>query len=641
MTSTPLAPAEPLQVPTPAPSRSPSPPKPEPVSTPEPKVIPIEPVPDPKPLPAQLPLELTSSEPSIDPTSKVKSIVRQFDEDPGLAKKKNNFIATAKAKYSYERRKRTVSNDSDLMPFRGRTDSPSPGPDAIAESRITSQRSVSNTESQSTRQPSLFDIATSRIASYEHTRVQNKPVESKIPTMSSSNIKDDRSMQGRPSISEDTREKDITPTKETKVIPPPEPSPSFRPIDRTIRQPNATPLAVTIPNTTTSSNSSEYSETATVTPNHAISPSIERLQMDSEFIESPILGDAIMTGNFPVMEVQSKQSMAVTTLESIPSISSGPLKPIFQEIPVVTVVKTDSTPALNIVKSPQKSQFNDSAPTFPVRGKETPISGVTSPPSSSSSSKLAEPTSSYEDLRDISMDDHDLQDDARSDTSVESVDTKPPSSSALTPRHAVSIPDIPPSTPASNKFETPNSSPVTIKSSPGSRASRIWAEKHGKHIHTQIVEYLSDGEEATPPPIFKPSAEPEPVRKQSVSDTSSDHLDSPTPYKNSLKDYDLFRGLTKTMSQATKEHLETVLSTKLTQQNLCKIFFGYDNVKVLVQQELQYAQQQNIGLTELMLKLWLGLDIDDEALLKAILFGKNNGLSDALVLAIAPLGMIL
>ena len=153
------------------------------------------------------------------------------------------------------------------------------------------------------------------------------------------------------------------------------------------------------------------------------------------------------------------------------------------------------------------------------------------------------------------------------------------------------------------------------------------------------MEYVSDGEAATPSPIFKPSTKPEPVRKQSVSDTSSDHLDSPTPYKNSLKDYNLFRGLTKTMSHANKEHLGTVLSTKLTQQNICKIFFGYENVKLLVQQELQYSRQLNIGLTELMLKLWLGLDIDDETLLKAILFGKNNGLSDALVLAIAPLGM--
>jgi hypothetical protein len=93
------------------------------------------------------------------------------------------------------------------------------------------------------------------------------------------------------------------------------------------------------------------------------------------------------------------------------------------------------------------------------------------------------------------------------------------------------------------------------------------------------------------------------------------------------------------MSDTTKEQLDAVLSTKITQRNLCKTIFGYDNVKVLVQQELQYAKQQNIGLTELILKLWLGSDIDDEVFLKAILFGKNNGLSDALVLSLAPLGI--
>jgi hypothetical protein len=59
----------------------------------------------------------------------------------------------------------------------------------------------------------------------------------------------------------------------------------------------------------------------------------------------------------------------------------------------------------------------------------------------------------------------------------------------------------------------------------------------------------------------------------------------------------------------------------------------------LVKEELKYAKEQNIGLTELILKLWLGLEVDDEALLKALLFGKNNGLSDALILSIAPLGM--
>lgn len=67
--------------------------------------------------------------------------------------------------------------------------------------------------------------------------------------------------------------------------------------------------------------------------------------------------------------------------------------------------------------------------------------------------------------------------------------------------------------------------------------------------------------------------------------------------------------------------------------------FGYENVKELIQEELDFARKLNIGLSELALKLWLGEDVDDEALLKAILFGKNNGLSDALILSIAPLGM--
>ena len=155
------------------------------------------------------------------------------------------------------------------------------------------------------------------------------------------------------------------------------------------------------------------------------------------------------------------------------------------------------------------------------------------------------------------------------------------------------------------------------------------------------MDYLSDEEEATPAPIFKPSL-PEAAATQHVkvdsSDMSSDNLNTPTPYKYSLRDYDLFRALTRTMACTTKEQLEAVLSTKITQENLCKVIFGHENIKILVQQELQFAKEQNIGLTELVLKLWLGVNIDDETLLKAILFGKNNGLSDALVLSIAPLG---
>jgi hypothetical protein len=63
-------------------------------------------------------------------------------------------------------------------------------------------------------------------------------------------------------------------------------------------------------------------------------------------------------------------------------------------------------------------------------------------------------------------------------------------------------------------------------------------------------------------------------------------------------------------------------------------------IREVVKRELEYVKSLNIGLSELILKLWLGVEIDDEALLKAILFGKNNGLSDALVVAIAPLGTV-
>ena len=105
-----------------------------------------------------------------------------------------------------------------------------------------------------------------------------------------------------------------------------------------------------------------------------------------------------------------------------------------------------------------------------------------------------------------------------------------------------------------------------------------------------------------------------------------------------MKEYDLFRGLTRKLASRNKDHLDAVIATKLTQQNICKMVFGYNNIRELIQDELDLAQKQNIGLSELVLKLWLGVDIDDEALLKAILFGKNNGLSDALILSVAPLG---
>ena len=115
--------------------------------------------------------------------------------------------------------------------------------------------------------------------------------------------------------------------------------------------------------------------------------------------------------------------------------------------------------------------------------------------------------------------------------------------------------------------------------------------------------------------------------------------DSPTPYRNSLKDYDLFRSLTKKMVHVDKDQLEVVLSTNLSQFTICKAFFGYDNVRKLVEEELYHAKQANIGLTELLLKLWMGSNIEDESLLKAILFGKTNGLAESLVISLAPLGI--
>ena len=232
-------------------------------------------------------------------------------------------------------------------------------------------------------------------------------------------------------------------------------------------------------------------------------------------------------------------------------------------------------------------------------------------------SKLAEPTSSYEDLGGISMDDHSPHDDdARSDTSVEPMDS-------TKPLQTIIIPEIPITPePTTTNFDSPTSPPKTP-----SRASKIWAEK-GKNIHVQQVEYLSDEEEASP--ISKPAP---PLSRD-------DGLDSPTPYKHSLRDYDLFRDLTRRMSRESKERLDVVLSTQLNQRNVVEALFGME-IRDVVKRELEYVKSLNMGLSELILKLWLGIEIDDEALLKAILFGKHNGLSDALILSLAPLGTCL
>jgi hypothetical protein len=618
------------------------------------------------------PVDRSSSETSIDSLSKVKQMARQFDEE-GISKKKNNFIANAKAMYQPDRRKRTFSDESDLMSNLSRT--ASPDPDRILESRIGNHKSPSSSPAVS-RQPSLFDIATSRVGSSDDARRQENPDEAKVGV--NSQIKKDERPPTKIPVAVDTKKSRVPePLLEKptyQVVPPPKPSPSFKPFEHITRQPSPVPLAVTIPNDPVPSLSTG---SATITPNHAtVSPTIERLHNQTDFLESPILGEAIYRGNAPVVEPVSHVEPVTEPQQSYSPIFdsptlpvSSPLQTIPEEKPATKITKQDSIPGLNIVKTESfeggehvKMTF-DLAPSvelrfsdelnenvLPTNKKEPPPATpwISSPPSSSASSKLAEQISSYEDLGGISMDDQDhAVSDARSDTSVEPMDEdiKPTSSKIVSPRPTITIPDTPPaSTPATNtRPATPETSPVAIKSSPSSRASRIWAEKNGTQIHTQIVEYMSDGEEETPSPYHSAVAEQSPhppVRGSSSSEgTPIDHMGSPTPYKHSLKDYDLFRGLTRKLACRNKDHLDAVIATKLTQQNICKMVFGYENVKELIQEELDFARKLNIGLSELALKLWLGEDVDDEALLKAILFGKNNGLSDALILSIAPLGM--
>lgn len=592
-------------------------------------------------------------------------MARQFDED-GISKKKNNFIANAKAMYQPDRRKRTFSNESDLVSNISRT--ASPDPDKILESRVTNQRSTSSIPAPS-RQPSLFDIATSRVGSSDDVGRQENPT--------SQAKRDERPPTKIPVPVDSKRSRTPEPLQEKstyQVVPTPEPSPSFKPFDHIARQPSPVPLAVTIPNDPIPSSSTG---SATITPNHAaVSPSIERLQSQPDFLESPVLGEAMYRGNMtpvkpvshvePVTEPQQPDS---PIYESPTLPISSPLQTIPEETPALSIVKQDSIPGLSIVKTESfeggehvkmtfdlpptvELNFSREIPENVIANKQNqPLPAtpwMSSPPSSSASSKLAEPTSSYEDLGGISMDDQDhAMSDARSDTSVEPMDDdiNPPSPKVITPRPTITIPEAKaPSTPVTaTRSATPETSPVAVKASP-SRASRIWAEKNGAQIHTQIVEYMSDGEEETPSPYQSAVAEQSPhqaVRSSSSEDSPNDHMGSPTPYKRSLKDYDLFCGLTRKLVSRNKDHLDAVIATKLTQQNICKMVFGYDNVRELIQDELAFVRKQNIGLSELALKLWLGEDIDDEALLKAILFGKNNGLSDALILSIAPLGTTL
>jgi hypothetical protein len=681
VTGTQLTPSQKPQVKTSEPERT---------STPEQStLLTKEPISTLKPPTAAPPSKHTSSD-STDSLSKVKQMAKQFDEDSGLGKKKNNFIANAKAKYSVERRKRTISNDSDLMSFRPRTESPDP--EKIAQSKITGLRSAS-TGSVASRHPSLFDIATSRFASSEHVGLPDKPVEPAFTNIATSLKKDElsvtnnlpgkfgstatpESISQRNMKSKNVSEKDAASTLkiESKVIPSPEPSPSLKPFDHSTRQASPVPLVVAIPSDPVafipSKDTSSSTATPTITPTRNLtSPVPGRVQRDVEYLESPILGDALLSSTLPVFELEPESVFTSSSQEKTSSITTlGALQTIPEEIPALNIIKKDSIPDLDVIKAespdepapvvdedllshyidetdPHDDTNGDTAPqTREVEKQSLPL--ISSPPSSSASSKVAEPSSSYEDLGGISMDDQEdhMREDAGSDTSVEAMEeTKPLSPIVTTSKPNIIIPDAnPPSPPATSSPGSENASPITIKSS-SSRASRIWLEKNGTNIHTEIAEYLSDGDDPTPPTVLESVAPLQTALKESKilseEDSSSDRTSSPTPYKDSLTDYEVFRGLGKKMAGMIQIHLDVLLATKLTQHNLCKAVFGYENIKQLIQEELKYARKYNSGLTELVLKLWLGLDIDDETLLKAILFGKSNGLSDALVLSVAPLGI--
>ena len=663
-----------LRAPSPQPEfRAPSPkpelrapsPQPELVATsPEPSERSVEPTSAPTLVPSKpsppAPPERTASvstDASTDSqTGRVKLMARQFDEDSNVVRRKtsNNFIANAKAKYTVDRRKRTVSNDNDL--FRAR----SPEPESRSESRLGLRSTSVGSSSGSTKAPSLFDIATSRISNLESSRAPSvKQSESKIPTLASHNTKEESppkrvnnaepQAQKRAFTPENQKPTVHPPVPEQKLPPSPQPSPSFKPIDRIVRQPSPVPLTVTIPEPAKPVTPIKDIEPAPPVHENATPLAMKRRDSEVEFVESPVLGE-MLTSNFPIV---SKSAMPLTPFETLPTVASGELSTILEETASRDAQKPVPTPPLKISKPPTSDKALPSPPqkqTAPPRPpsktqpppmiKNNPVQNIKSPASSSSSVKAAEPSSSFEDLGGISMDDHDPHDDVGSDTSVESMHSakEDPDEPPQTPKSVDAIPNVnsPPSTPVVDPISSTNSSPVAAKPS---RASRIFTERNGQSIHTSIVTYLSDGDERTPSPVFKSSTVIEPVGF--IASEEEAQLDSPTPYRNSLKDYDLFRNLTKKMMQANKDQLEVVLSTKLTQFTICKAFFGHESVRKLLDEEMHYAKQANIGLTELLLKLWVGAHIEDEALLKAILFGKNNGLSESLVISLAPLGKIL
>jgi hypothetical protein len=627
--------------------------------------------------------------------SKVKQMARQFDEDGGVANKRsNNFIANAKAKYSFERRKRerNVSNDSDAISYRASVESSDRGALSTSSS-VTSQGMMTSPQVMrkssfsdlaanfpGTSTDSLVDSRNTRVgdtisravtpakdfASREAAKSNGSSQESKVSVLDivspASSTADsgfldshkpaipsrspNRSPNSRIPIKVDssTSQKAAELDVAELAIGTSKVSPSFKPIDTFTRQVDTPPLTVKIPGGFPVDNT-DSNNTVRRRQHSIVSPTVEQLQSAASFVESPVLGNAIMAHTVQISSTMSHDPNISPTSPELSEPANRPLEVIHEETPALNVTKVESPVDRNHSVTPNISHPDD--PVYATQPEKSKIASNPESPEllhdgrdsnrSSASSKLAEPTSSYEDLAGISIHNrNNTNGDAGSDTSVEDIeDTK------VTTSHITT--DIPMTIQSDRRPATPEMSPAsmtspTLKSSP-SRVSKIWAEKVGKNIHTQIDEVFSDAEEVTPSPMYKPAvSSPPTTTKMAYVEDSAVAPDSPTPYKRSLRDYDAFRSLTKKMV-GTKERVETILTAKLTQENICKLFFGYNNVKILVREELHYARELNIGLTELVLKLWLGSDIDDEALLKAILFGKNNGLSDALVLTLSPLGM--
>jgi hypothetical protein len=222
-----------------------------------------------------------------------------------------------------------------------------------------------------------------------------------------------------------------------------------------------------------------------------MSPVADRLAHESDFTESPILGEGM---SIPQPTVAEPVSPSPSIPDSPIANTAFPLETIVEETSALKIKKDSpirgdhALTGMNSIlkeqipaKTPSAIQHEEvaSRPVQPRTTSQASLQRFSTPPSSSStSSKLAEPTSSFEDLGGISMDDHSPHDDARSDTSIEPMD----SNKSL---NTIIIPEIPITPqPTTTTFESPKSPPKTP-----SRASKIWAEK-GKNIHPPRINIL-------------------------------------------------------------------------------------------------------------------------------------------------------